>query len=220
MKQQIKIPMSKYILASAIVLMGVAIGCNSDSKTESTTDTTTTSTMNTPPSGDTSLTNTTPTSDTVGAMNNSSMNNNSSANNGSMAKPNPAKKGMKGKVSVTEQKSNNTNMVADNTGVYGSAEVMPAYPGGYNKMSDYFSSNIEYPQDATDNGIEGTVEVNFAVDEAGKLSNAKVISPKIGYGIEEEALRVVNKMPTWTPGRIKGKNVKTYYTLPIRFQLY
>ena len=202
--------MSKYILASTIVLIGVTIGCNSDSKTsESTTDTT--NAMNTTPTGDTTLTNTPPTSDTVGAMNNSST-----------VKPNPAKKGMKGKVSVTEQKANanNSNMAADNTGVYSSAEVMPAYPGGYNKMSDYFSTNIEYPQDATDNGIEGTVDVNFAVDEAGKLSNAKVISPKIGYGLEEEALRVVNKMPTWSPGRIKGKNVKTYYTLPIRFQLY
>jgi protein TonB len=212
MKQQIKIPMSKYILASTIVLMGVAVGCNSDSKTENTTDTTNTINTNTTPAGDTTLTNSTPTSDTVGAM----------GNNSSMAKPNPAKKGMKGKVSVTEQKTNanNSNMTADNTGVYGSAEIMPAYPGGYNKMSDYFSSNIEYPQDATDNGIEGTVDVNFAVDETGKLTNAKVISPRVGYGLEEEAIRVVNKMPTWTPGRIKGKNVKTYYTLPIRFQLY
>ena len=210
MKQQIKIPMSKYILASAIVLMGVAVGCNSDSKTsESTTDTT--KAMTTVTTGDTTLTNATPTTDTVGAM-----------GNNSVAKPNPAKKGMKGKATITEQKANsyNANVTADNTGVYGSAEVMPAYPGGYNKMSDYFSSNIEYPQDATDNGIEGTVDVNFAVDETGKLTNAKVISPRVGYGLEEEALRVVNTMPKWTPGKIKGKNVKTYYTLPIRFQLY
>jgi periplasmic protein TonB len=207
-----KISMSKYILASALVLIGATIGCNSDSKKDegsTVVSADTANAMNTTPVDNTAAT-TTPATDTNTAMNNSSM-----------AKPNPAKKGMKGKVTVSEQaKSSNNNMTADNSGVYGSAEIMPAYPGGYNKMADFFASNIEYPQDATDNGIEGTVDVSFAVDETGKLSSPKVISPRIGYGIEEEALRVVNKMPTWTPGRIKGKNVKTYYTLPIRFQLY
>jgi protein TonB len=205
-----KISMSKYILASALVLIGATVGCNSDSKKDegsTVISADTTNAMNTTPAAGT-----TPTTDTVGATSNSST---------SMATPNPAKKGKKGKVSLTENTAPaNSNMAADNTGVYNSAEVMPAYPGGFNKMSDFFASNIEYPQDATDNGIEGTVDVNFAVDENGKLYSPKVVSPRIGYGIEEEALRVVNKMPTWTPGRIKGKNVKSYYTLPIRFQLY
>lgn len=199
--------MSKYILASTITLMAVVTGCNSDTKKEGegtttvVTDTTMAPVVTTP---DNTMSTTPTMTDTAGRM-----------------KPNPAKKGGKGKVSVVEQKAvPNANMAMDNTGIYSSAEVMPAYPGGYNKMADYFSENIQYPQDATDNGIEGTVEVNFAVDEAGKLSNAKVISPKIGYGVEEEALRIVNTMPIWTPGKIKGKNVKTYYTLPIRFQLY
>ncbi len=212
MKQLTKIPMTKLFIGSAALLMTVAIGCNNapQDKVES-NPTADSANMTTPvTTGDTTLTATPPTNDTVGTM-----------GNGNMAKPNPAKKGGKGKISVTEQKRNtNAAMTMDNTGIYSNAEVMPAYPGGYNTMSNFFADNVEYPQDATDNGIEGTVEVNFAVDETGKLSNAKVISPRIGYGLEEEALRIVNRMPTWTPGRIKGKNVKTYYTLPVRFQLY
>ncbi|MBC7508831.1 MAG: TonB family protein, partial [Ferruginibacter sp.] len=80
--------------------------------------------------------------------------------------------------------------------------------------------NIEYPSEATDNGVEGTVNMNFAVDEKGKVYAPKITSDNIGYGIEKESLRVFAKMPTWTPGKIKGKNVKTRYTLPIKFQLY
>lgn len=213
MKQLMKVFVSKYILAGLTVLLAFTVSCTSETKKEGEV-----TTVGTDSNANNNMTVTTPSADMTTTTPGDSA---SMTATGNVAKPNPAKKGAKGKVSVTEQKGNSSSaMSMDNTGVYSSAEIMPAYPGGYNKMSDYFSSNVEYPQDATDNGIEGTVEVNFAVDEAGKLSNAKVISPRIGYGLEEEALRVVNKMPTWTPGRIKGKNVKTYYTLPVRFQLY
>jgi protein TonB len=57
------------------------------------------------------------------------------------------------------------------------------------------------------------------VDETGKVSNAKVVGKPLGYGLENEVLKAIDKMPTWTPGAIKGKNVKTYYTLPVNFKL-
>ena len=63
------------------------------------------------------------------------------------------------------------------------------------------------------------MNVNFAVDENGKIYTPKEVGQKIGYGVEEEALRVISKMPKWTPGRIKGKNVKTRFNLPVKFQL-
>ncbi|MDN3654466.1 TonB family protein [Ferruginibacter paludis] len=138
-----------------------------------------------------------------------------------MAKPDPAKKGKKGKVSiVTIETKNNGSMEADKEGFYANTEVLPAFPGGQKALESFFEKNIEYPADATDNGVEGTVDLNFAVDEKGKVYAPKVTSDAIGYGIEKEALRVFAKMPTWTPGKIKGKNVKTKYTLPIKFQLY
>lgn len=110
-------------------------------------------------------------------------------------------------------------MEADKEGIYNRAEVMPAYPGGENALRKYIENHIEYPQQAMENEAEGTVKVYFAVDEQGRISNPTVISSRIGYGLEEEALRVVKQMPRWTPGQVRGKNVKTRFTLPITYQL-
>ena len=138
-----------------------------------------------------------------------------------MAKPDASKKGKKGRVSIVINEAKGTGeMNMDKEGYYSSTEILPAFPGGQKALENFFEKNIEYPADATDNGIEGTVNMNFAVDEKGKVYAPKITSDNIGYGIEKESLRVFAKMPTWTPGQIKGKNVKTRYTLPIKFQLY
>jgi protein TonB len=130
------------------------------------------------------------------------------------------KKASKGKASVKIiVPGNNEKIEMDKEGVYSRAEVMPAFPGGENSLEKYIEDHIQYPQEALDNGIEGRVLVSFDVDENGKLYRPMIASPKIGYGLEEEALKVVKQMPQWTPGRIKGKNVKTKFTLPIDYQL-
>jgi len=110
----------------------------------------------------------------------------------------------------------------DKEGVYARAEIMPMFPGGEDALRKYIEDNIRYPEQALDNGTEGTVTVKFAVDENGKVYTPVVdpSSAKPGDGLEQEALRVVNSMPRWTPGRIKGKNVKTMYSLPITYRLY
>lgn len=136
------------------------------------------------------------------------------------AKPNPAKKGMKGKVTISPAPKSTAKMEMDKAGVYSNVEVIPSFPGGYAGLQKYFDQNLQYPADASSEGVEGVVNVTFTVDENGKLTSAQTTGDKMGYGLEEEALRVVNKMPTWTPGKLKGQNVKTRYTLPVRFQLY
>lgn len=113
----------------------------------------------------------------------------------------------------------NMAMTADNEGAYSNVDVWPSYPGGQSALEDFFNNNIEYPQQATDNSTEGVVNINFVIDENGKVGSPKIVGGKPGDGLEDEALRVVNKMPKWTPGKIKGKNVKTRFTLPVRFQL-
>lgn len=137
-----------------------------------------------------------------------------------VAKPNPAKKGLKGKVMITAAPKPTGAMEADNSGVYSNVEYIPTYPGGNKGLQTYFNKNIEYPQDASDEGIDGTVMVSFVVDENGKLTAPVVAGQKLGYGLEEEAIRVISKMPNWTPGKLNGKNVKSKYTLPVRFELY
>ena len=138
----------------------------------------------------------------------------------SASKIDASKKGKKkGKVMIMMNQKATGSMEMDKEGYYSNVEVWPAYPGGQSALETFFENNIEYPDAATDNGTEGTVNINFAVDEHGKVSSPKIIGPKVGNGIDEEALRVFNKMPTWTAGKIKGKNVKTRFTLPVRFQL-
>ena len=138
-----------------------------------------------------------------------------------MAKPDPMKKGKKGKVIIVIDDIKATgDMNMDKEGYYNSTEILPAFPGGQKALANFFEKNIQYPQDATDNGVEGNVKINFAVDENGKVYAPKIISDNIGYGIEKEALSAFSKMPAWTPGKIKGRNVKTRFTLPITFQLY
>ena len=107
----------------------------------------------------------------------------------------------------------------DKQGIYNRTEVEPAFAGGDPALENYIVSTIEYPQNAIDNNIEGKVNVRFAVDEKGNISNVSTFGEKIGYGLEEEAIKVVSDMPKWTPGQVKGKNVKTWRTLPITYRL-
>jgi periplasmic protein TonB len=138
-----------------------------------------------------------------------------------MAKPDPTKKGKKGKAMISEMAP--TKMKADAapdaSGVYKNVDYIPSFPGGYKGLQKYFDDNLEYPADAQDQGVEGTVRIGFTVDEKGKLINPTVEGSNEGYGLDEEALRVVSKMPMWVPGKINGKPVKTKFTLPVKFVL-
>jgi TonB family protein len=126
-----------------------------------------------------------------------------------------------GKVSATmpTEADANAKMEMDKMGYYNRTEVLPAYNGGQAALENYINNNIEYPQDAIDNNIEGTVSVQFAVDEQGSISNVSTIGTKAGYGLEEQAIKVISNMPKWTAGQIKGKNVKTWRILPITYKL-
>jgi protein TonB len=94
-------------------------------------------------------------------------------------------------------------------------EQMPQFNGD---MSAYISARLKYPDAARDAGIEGAVLIKFVVNENGNVSNAVVVRG-IGGGCDQEALSMVNSMPTWKPGRQNGTPVKVYFTLPIKFVL-
>jgi TonB family protein len=131
----------------------------------------------------------------------------------------PAKKKGRASISVTANAEAGVKMEKDKMGYYNYTEILPAYNGGQAALESYINDNIEYPQEAIDNNVEGTVNVQFAVDEQGNVSNVRTIGNKVGYGLEEEAVKVVAAMPKWTPGMVKGKNVKTWRTLPIVYRL-
>jgi protein TonB len=141
---------------------------------------------------------------------------------GGSFKPNPAKK--RGKASVVYQLDKDYDIrystipiEINSQGIYSRAEIKPTYPGGEKALARFIQDNINYPESAIDEGVEGTVEVVFAVDENGRVYTPYIKGSRAGYGLDEEATRVVSKMPTWNPGQIKGRNVKSYYSLPISF---
>jgi len=126
----------------------------------------------------------------------------------------------KGRATIgTMSEKKTTNIKPDKNGVYEMTDVRPAYPGGQSALENYITNNIEYPQMAIDDNKEGTVNVQFVIDENGKIENAKVVGSKLGDGLDEEAEQVISKMPKWEPGKVKGKNVKTRLTLPITYKI-
>lgn len=132
----------------------------------------------------------------------------------------PAKKVRKPKVSLAKSEVNNAKIQRDKDGVYNKVETMPEYPGGETALQTFVENNINYPQQALDQAAEGTVRVSFIVDEKGNVVKPLVITgANSNTALDQEALRVVQQMPKWKPGMVKGKTVKTRLSLPITFQL-
>lgn len=86
------------------------------------------------------------------------------------------------------------------------------------KLMSFLNSKTRYPEIARQNEIEGTVYIKFIIEKDGSINNA-IILRDIGGGCGEEALRVVNLMPKWTPGKQWGWPVRVQFTLPVKFKL-
>jgi len=97
-------------------------------------------------------------------------------------------------------------------------DTMPEFPGGETALKNFIAEHIKYPSNAKDDGIEGTVYVTFIIDKFGK-----VVEPRIARGVipalDLEAIRVVESLPGWEPGKQNGVKVNVLYTLPVKFKL-
>lgn len=116
--------------------------------------------------------------------------------------------------------------------VYNEVEVMPRFPGceemegtdeekracANQKLMQFFGEQIRYPQAAKEGQLQGPVVVQFTVFADGTIGDSKILRD-IGGGAGEEALRVVEKMPEWTPGQQEGKAVAVRFTMPVMFKL-
>ena len=98
------------------------------------------------------------------------------------------------------------------------AEIMPEFPGGQDELNKYIGKNVKYPAFARENNISGTVYINFVIDKDGKPINVK-IERGVNKSLDEEAMRVIKNMPTWSPGKQNGQTVKVQYTIPVSFKL-
>ncbi len=97
-------------------------------------------------------------------------------------------------------------------------EKSPMFPGGPSAMNKFLAKNIEYPTMARESGIQGTVYLSFVVEIDGSITDVKAVRG-IGGGCNEEAVRVVKKMPKWTPGEQRGRAVRVQFSLPVKFIL-
>ena len=102
--------------------------------------------------------------------------------------------------------------------VYQIVEQMPEFPNGQEALMLYIAKQIKYPAEAKKAGAQGRVFVGFIVEPDGSLSDFKVLRG-IGYGCDEEALRLVKSMPKWKPGMQRGKAVRVQYLVPVNFRL-
>ena len=113
---------------------------------------------------------------------------------------------------ITEEESE------EDTEVFVIVEDMPEFPGGELALRQWISNNVKYPVIAAENGVQGKVYVTFVVDRDGSVTNAR-IARGVDPSLDQEALRVVNNLPKWKPGKQRGKPVRVSYTVPINFQL-
>ena len=103
--------------------------------------------------------------------------------------------------------------------VFEVAEEMPEFPGGgMSAFMDYIKTNMRYPASAKENGTQGRVTVQFVVDEDGSIKDSKVLR-SVDKDMDAEALRLINTMPKWKPGRQKGQPVAVKFTVPVMFRL-
>ena len=89
---------------------------------------------------------------------------------------------------------------------------MPAFPGGENEHTRFFSNNLKVPAES----IEGTVYVSFTVKEDRSITDAKILRG-LGKTYDDEVLRVINLMPRWLPGTQNGEAVVVKFNMPVKF---
>lgn len=97
-------------------------------------------------------------------------------------------------------------------------ESMPSFPGGDAALFKYLSDNIKYPVIAQESGIQGRVICQFVVNRDGSIVDIEVVR-SVDRSLDAEAVRVIQSMPKWTPGKQRGKTVRVKYTLPVNFRL-
>jgi len=101
--------------------------------------------------------------------------------------------------------------------VYTAVEQMPCYIGGEEAMKEFITKNLKFPEECKDDNFNGKVYVRFVVSKDGDVKDAQIMR-SLDLPFDKEALRVINSMPKWIPGKQDGVNVSVYYVVPISFK--
>ena len=98
-------------------------------------------------------------------------------------------------------------------------ESMPEFPGGQQALFKYLADNVKYPVIAQENGIQGRVICQFVVNKDGSIVDVVAVRSSGEPSLDKEAIRVIQSMPKWKPGKQRGKPVRVKYTVPVNFRL-
>jgi len=120
--------------------------------------------------------------------------------------------------SVTINDKNEIEPTENRAYSFVTASTPPAFPGGMDKLYEFIGKSIKYPAAAADNEVQGSVSLSFIVEKDGSLGSFSV-DKRLGYGIEEEAIRVMKSSKRWQPATQNGRPVRVKYSVPIKFSL-
>ena len=123
-----------------------------------------------------------------------------------------------GGVDIADLRDNKVVVQEVKEQIFEHVEQMPEYPGGSTELMKYLGEKIRYPQLAQEQGIQGQVILRFVVGKDGSVSDVRVVR-SLDPSCDKEAMRVVQSMPKWVPGKQNGNPVLVYFTLPVRFKL-
>lgn len=129
--------------------------------------------------------------------------------------PCPQKIKITGQLAASDPK---TKMTIDEDGYYSTTDTPPMFDGGEKALEKYVSQNMEHPPSCTDLDNK-TVKVQFGINEKGIVDHVTALDNKAGYGVEEEAMKLVLNMPSWKPAIVQGRPVKSLRTLLIHCEL-
>ena len=123
-----------------------------------------------------------------------------------------------GIVLITTKKPKVENTPIKSDSIYNIVQIQPMFLGGQKAMYEYIRKNLKYPETAKRARVEGNVFLNFTVKKDGTIGDLQILKG-LGFGCDEEAVKLVLKMPAWTPGKNNGEAVNVRYNLPITFNL-
>jgi periplasmic protein TonB len=102
--------------------------------------------------------------------------------------------------------------------IFTAVEQQAEFPGGLSAFANFLRKNLKYPAAAQRANVSGKVYVQFVVNTDGTIQNVETLK-SVGFGCDEEAVRVIKSVGKWTPGKQSGRAVRSRFTVPINFVL-
>lgn len=115
-------------------------------------------------------------------------------------------------------KTTNENEAKEQKAPLEIVELQPEFPGGPEALMQYFADSTRYPEQAVADSIEGRVVCRMVIHKDGSVSDVEVLRG-VDPLLDAEAIRVIEAMPKWTPGKVKGEAVDAYFSVPVVFRL-